>query len=76
MSQNFHYDCLLKLGIFIRISIDLFDTNDSSLAWERMFSPLNISDNLMEIVDILETEDNATKYKLKIYAVNGMSHTQ
>ena len=43
---------------------------------KECFTPLNISDKLMEIVDILETENNVTKYKLEIYDVNGMSHTQ
>ena len=38
--------------------------------------PSTISDNLMVIVDSLETENDVTNDELEMYDVNGMLHTQ
>ena len=52
---------------------------ETDLCHEKVLSsldPSTISDNLMEIVDSLETENVVTYYLLEIYDVIGISHTQ
>ena len=52
---------------------------ETDLCHEKVRSsldPSTISDNLMEIVDSLETENVVTYFELEIYDVIGISHTQ
>ena len=66
-------------------SISLSDTSsddpvkETDLCREKERSSLDlstISDDLMEIVDSLETENDVTNDEFEIYDVNGMLHTQ
>ena len=66
-------------------SISLSDSSsddsikETDLCYEKepsSLDPSTISDNLMEIVDSLETENDVLNDDLEIYDVNSMLHTQ